>query len=53
MGAYSRQLYEFEDCSNIESNGHNIYYDSENLANEWLAGRTISLKGGGVLAPAE
>lgn len=44
---------ELEDCSNIESNGHNIYYDSENLANEWLAGRTISLKGGGVLAPAE
>lgn len=44
---------EQEDCSNIESNGHNIYYDSDRLANEWLGGKTISLKGGGVLTPAE
>lgn len=44
---------EQEDCSNIKSNGYNIYYDSDRLANEWLEGRTINLKGGGVLTPAE
>lgn len=40
-----------ETCANINSNGYNIYYDRDSLANKWLEGRTIELPGGGVLTP--
>jgi hypothetical protein len=40
------------DCTNINSNGHNIYYDPSAAANVWLDGKTIQLNGGGVLKPA-
>jgi hypothetical protein len=36
---------------NIQSNGHTVYYDSTNSANSWLSGKTITLSGGGKLAP--
>lgn len=39
------------DCSNIQSNGHNIYYDSSHLDNEWLKGQQLALPGGGQLIP--
>jgi hypothetical protein len=39
------------DCSNILSQGHNIYYDASNSANAWLGGKTITLNGGGQLVP--
>ena len=39
--------------SNINGNGHTVYYDSTGSANSWLGGRTISLAGGGQLAPAK
>ena len=39
-------------CSNIVSNGHTVYYDSTNSANDWLNGRTVTLTGGGTLEPA-
>lgn len=39
------------DCANINSNGHNIYYDPAAAANTWLDGRTIQLPGGGELKP--
>lgn len=38
-------------CSNIQSNGHDIYYDSSNAANSWLNNKTITLSGGGKLLP--
>lgn len=38
-------------CSNIDSNGYTIYYDSTSSGNSWLAGKTITLSGGGKLAP--
>lgn len=37
--------------ANIQSNGHNIYYDASNGANSWLGGKTINLTGGGKLVP--
>ena len=37
--------------SNIISNGHSLYYNSENEGNEWLEGKTFSLPGGGFLIP--
>ena len=39
------------DCSNIVSNGHTVWYDASSSANAWLAGKTVSLSGGGKLAP--
>lgn len=42
---------ESADCSNINSNGHNIYYDPAAAANAWLDGGTIQLSGGGELKP--
>ena len=39
------------DCSNIQSNGHNIYYDAANASNAWLNGNTLTLPGGGLLTP--
>lgn len=44
---------EKEDCSNINSNGYNIYYDKDRLANKWLEGRSVELKGGGMLTPSK
>ena len=41
-----------ETLSNIESNGHTVYYDASAEENEWLNGRTIELAGGGSLTPA-
>ncbi|MCH1982832.1 hypothetical protein MCG98_09670 [Ruminococcus sp. OA3] len=38
--------------SNIESNGHTIYYDASEEGNAWLSGSTIELSGGGSLTPA-
>ena len=38
---------------NIISNGHTVYYDSTNPANNWLNGRNISLPGKGILKPYE
>jgi hypothetical protein len=38
-------------CANIISGGHTLYYDSSNSANSWLNGQTISLSGGGSIAP--
>lgn len=40
-----------ETCANINSNGFNIFYDSSNVANKWLGGRTVELQGGGLLTP--
>lgn len=40
------------DCSNIRSNGHNVYYDAANEGNAWLNGSTITLLGGGLLTPS-
>lgn len=40
-----------QSCSNIESEGYTIYYDSTDSANSWLAGKTISLDGGGEIKP--
>lgn len=37
--------------ANIRSNGYSIYYDKTQEANAWLGGRTVSLQGGGYLAP--
>lgn len=37
------------DCSNIQSNGFNIYYNAQ--SNAWLNGQTIELAGGGKLMP--
>ena len=39
------------DCSNIQSNGYTVYYDAGSSANAWLNGATLSLPGGGSLAP--
>ncbi len=41
-----------KDLENIVSNGHNIYYDASDSANEWLDGETVELNGGGSLTPA-
>ena len=43
---------EQKDCRNIESNGHTLYYDSEEEENGWLNSRTHTLPGGGKLTPA-
>lgn len=40
-----------ESLANIVSNGHTIYYDSDNEANAWLNGATVTLDGGGALTP--
>ena len=37
--------------TNINSNGYNLFYDSNSTANNWLNGTTISLNGGGKLMP--
>lgn len=39
-------------CSNIQSNGHTVYYDSANEDNKWLDGQTLVLPGGGKLTPS-
>lgn len=39
------------DCSNIQSNGHTLFYDSEEEENGWLNGDTHALPGGGKLTP--
>ena len=36
---------------NIESNGFNVYYNSENEANAWLGSQPHALPGGGYLSP--
>ncbi len=41
-----------EDCSNIHSNGHTIYYNASHLDNKWLKGQSIQLPGDGRLTPA-
>lgn len=38
-------------CANIQSNGHNIYYDASDAGNSWLSKKTVSLSGGGKLMP--
>ena len=38
-------------CSNIHSNGYNVYYDADAEGNAWLNGETITLPGGGSLMP--
>ena len=35
------------------NNGNIIYYDASNSANSWLAGKTITLSGGGELKPLQ
>ena len=37
--------------ANINSNGYNLFYDSNSTANNWLNGTTVSLNGGGKLMP--
>lgn len=37
--------------TNIQSNGHTIYYDATNSANSWIDGKTITLADGGKLTP--
>ncbi|MBD3108741.1 hypothetical protein IEO70_10215 [Bacillus sp. AGMB 02131] len=44
---------EDEKLENINSNGFNIYYDAGNSKNDWLDGKTITLQGGGKLAPVK
>lgn len=39
--------------ANIHDNGFTVYYDARHAANQWLKGKTYSLKGGGKLAPVE
>ncbi len=38
-------------CSNIQSNGHTVYYDPTHTDNKWLDGQTLDLPGGGKLTP--
>ena len=38
-------------CSNIISNGFNLYYDETATANAWLEGKKMELNGGGQLLP--
>ena len=40
-----------ESLDNLKSNGHTIYYDAYNSANEWLDGKTVELNDGGHLKP--
>ena len=40
-----------ESLDNLKSNGHTIYYDASNSANEWLDGKTVELNDGGHLKP--
>lgn len=40
-----------ESLSNIVGNGYTLYYDSDNSANAWLDGKTITLDNGGSVAP--
>lgn len=40
------------DLTNIDDNGHTIYYNKTNPYNSWLNGKTITLKDGGKLTPA-
>lgn len=42
---------EDSDFSNIKDNGFSIYYNSENMENEWLQNKTYPLQDGGFLAP--
>lgn len=37
--------------SNIKDKGFTIYYDAQNAANQWLAGKTYTLNEGGTLQP--
>ena len=37
--------------ANIESNGFNLYYDSEAVENAYLGSQSFLLPGGGFLAP--
>ncbi|MDD2979764.1 MAG: hypothetical protein PHN80_07300 [Hespellia sp.] len=39
-------------CANIVANGHTIYYDATNSANDWLGGKTIESSDGGKITPA-
>ncbi len=36
---------------NIKGNGHTVYYDAMDTANEWLGSKTFALQGGGYLKP--
>jgi hypothetical protein len=38
--------------ANIHSNGHTVYYDASDSANDWLNGETHDLPGGGELTPS-
>jgi hypothetical protein len=38
--------------ANVTGNGHHLYYDASQTANQWLGGRTIALPGGGTITPA-
>ncbi len=42
---------EDETLSNISSNGHSIFYNSEHEKSSWLDGKTVTLPGGGFLCP--
>lgn len=44
---------EDKSLQNIHSNGHTVYYSSENEANSWLKGETKDLPGGGKLVPLQ
>ncbi len=37
--------------ANIASNGFIVYYDAASSDNDWLAGKTFNLNGGGMLTP--
>ena len=37
--------------ANVFSAGHNLYYDVNSSANEWLHNKTVVLNGGGKLIP--
>lgn len=39
------------DMSQIFSNGFNLFYDSSVVANNWLNNQTVTIQGGGKVAP--
>ncbi len=41
------------DLSNIDDNGHTIYYKASSSDNKWLGGKTYTLKDGGKLTPSK
>ena len=47
----SKLISDDDSLSNIDSQGYNIYYDSVDYDNSWLDGKTLSLAGGGKVAP--